>query len=129
MKYRLRSWHSNVIEDTDGRTLCTAASAKEAQLILDALRGGRDNKEDDSTWTHEDQRRALAQGWGVFDNGDHGLRIERHDEMARFDCDAAAVAYVAHLAVLGDPLARKAIEHLAWEHAVMDAAECDAGRN
>jgi hypothetical protein len=39
MNYRLRSWHSNIIEDTDGRTLCTAASAKEAFLILDALRG------------------------------------------------------------------------------------------
>ena len=39
VNYRLRSWHSNIIEDTDGRTLCTAASAKEAFLILDALRG------------------------------------------------------------------------------------------
>ena len=38
MNYRLRSWHSNIIEDTDGRTLCTASSPTEAQLILDALR-------------------------------------------------------------------------------------------
>jgi hypothetical protein len=126
MKYRLRAWHGTIIEDEHGRVLCTASSQKEAELILDALRGGRDKKEVDS-WTYEDQRRALAQGWGVFENAEHGFRIERH--AVRFDCDAAASAYVAHLAVLGDPLARKAIEHLDWEHAVMDAAECDAGRN
>ena len=38
MKIRQRAWHSNIIEDTDGRTLCTASSPTEAQLILDALR-------------------------------------------------------------------------------------------
>src|SRR6516162_8275180 len=39
MKYRLRSWHSNIIEDVEGRVICTASSHKEAELILNNLRG------------------------------------------------------------------------------------------
>lgn len=74
-------------------------------------------------WTHEDQVAALADGWGVFDNSDHGERIERLDEAQRFDCDSAAIAYVAMRAVYGDTLARKAFEYLAHVHAVLDAAD------
>jgi hypothetical protein len=73
-------------------------------------------------WTHLDQAQALADGWGLFDNSDHGPRIERNDGMARFDCDAAAQAYVAVRAMRGDKLARAAWEELAHQHAVIDAA-------
>lgn len=76
-------------------------------------------------WTYLDQQLALAEGWGIFDNSDHGLRIERFDDVARFDCDAAAIAYVGMKAIRGDALARKAFEHVAWEQAIMDAVNCD----
>lgn len=72
-------------------------------------------------WKMDDQNEALSEGWGVFDNSDHGLRIERHGE--RFDSDAAAQAFVAIRAIDGDELARLAWEHLAWSQAVMDAAK------
>lgn len=74
-------------------------------------------------WTGDKQRRALADGWGIFDNTDHGLRIERNDSMARFDSDAAAQAYVAVRAIKGDALAVAAMTELAWLHAVLDAAD------
>jgi hypothetical protein len=74
-------------------------------------------------WTWQDQRAAINDGWGIFDNSDHGLRIERIDDRARFDCDAAAQAYVAVRAMRGDRLARLAWEEIAHHHAVMDAAE------
>lgn len=77
-------------------------------------------------WTPKDQETALAEGWGVFENSDHGLRIERNDSAARFDCDAAAVAYVAYAAAQGYRLAKRAVAFLAYEHAVSDAAEVDA---
>jgi len=73
-------------------------------------------------WTNDDQTRALSEGWGVFDNSDHGLRIERHDEAQRFDCDAAAQAYVAMRALNGGAREQKAIRWLAWIHAVDGAA-------
>lgn len=74
-------------------------------------------------WSMAQQERALADGWGVFENSDHGHRIERHDETGRFDCDAAAQAYVAMRALHGDVLCRHAWEALAFFHAVSDAAE------
>lgn len=74
-------------------------------------------------WSVKDQGNALADGWGLFENSDHGMRIERNDATARFDCDAAAQAYVAVRAIRDDKLARQAWEELAWHHAVMDAAE------
>jgi hypothetical protein len=74
-------------------------------------------------WNMEMQARALADGWGIFDNSDHGLRIERHDDAQRFDCDAAAQAYVAVRALRGDKLAQTAWQELAYAHAVLDAAE------
>lgn len=73
-------------------------------------------------WETEDQERALAEGWGIFDNSDNGMRIERFDDAHRFDSDAAAVAFVGLRAALGNPLARKAFEQLAWHHSVDDAA-------
>jgi len=73
-------------------------------------------------WNQKDQTEALAEGWGIFDNSDHGMRIERHDAMGRFDSDAAAQAFVAVRAMAGDTLARSAWQELAWHHAVMDAA-------
>lgn len=78
-----------------------------------------------ASWTHDDQQCALADGWGIFENSDHGHRIERHDDAGRFDCDAAAQAYVAIRALERDQLAKKAWEELAWHHAVMDAARGD----
>jgi hypothetical protein len=74
-------------------------------------------------WTNEQQNLALADGWGVFDNSDHGLRIERHDAAQRFDCDAAAQAYVSVRAMNGDRLAKSAWREIAWHHAVLDAAD------
>jgi hypothetical protein len=74
-------------------------------------------------WTQADQNAALAAGWGIFDNSDHGMRIERHDELGRFDCDSAAIAFVAVRAMHGDRLARKAWNELAYHHAVLDAAQ------
>lgn len=76
-------------------------------------------------WTHEDQTAALAEGWGIFDSSDYGYRIERFDDAQRFDCDAAAVAFVGYRAGLGNALARKAFWELAWQHAVSDAAEAE----
>ena len=73
-------------------------------------------------WTQKDQNEALAEGWGIFDNSDHGMRIERNDATGRFDCDAAAQAFVAVRAMEGDTLARSAWRELAWHHAVLDAA-------
>lgn len=69
-------------------------------------------------WTYADQEKALADGWGVFSNTDHGERIERHDEMERFKSDAAAIAYVGRQAAKGNRLARKAFKHLARVHEV-----------
>ena len=37
MNYRLRTWHSNIIEYSEGRPLCSASSPQEAHMILDAL--------------------------------------------------------------------------------------------
>ncbi len=74
------------------------------------------------TWTSTDQTEALSEGWGIFDNCDHGMRIERYDAVKRFDCDAAAVAFVGYRATLKVVLACKAFEELAWHHAVIDAA-------
>ncbi len=74
-------------------------------------------------FTFSDQEKALSEGWGVFDNSDYGMRIERHGD--RFDSDAAAIAYVAQRAVAGGALERRAIEDLAWHHAVKDAADGD----
>jgi len=79
-------------------------------------------------WTTDDQNHALAEGWGIFDNSDHGMRIERHDALQRFDCDAAAQAFVAVRAILGDKLAQLAWDELAWHHAVMDAAHPENDR-
>lgn len=45
-------------------------------------------------WTFEDQEAALAQGCGLFDNSDHGLRIERFDEADIFACDEDAWKFV-----------------------------------
>jgi hypothetical protein len=74
------------------------------------------------TWTDEQQTAALKDGWGIFDNADYGLRIERYDDAGRFDCDIAAQAYVAVRAVRENGLARHAWMFLAWHHAVWDAA-------
>lgn len=63
-------------------------------------------------WTHG------ADGWGIFDNSDYGLRIERHDELQRFDSDWAAIAYVGLCASRG-----RAFDALAWEYAVSDAVQ------
>ena len=41
MNYRLRTWHSNIIEYSEGRPLCSASSPQEAHMILDALRGNK----------------------------------------------------------------------------------------
>lgn len=62
-----------------------------------------------SGWTHEDQERALAEGWGVFDNSDYGLRIERFDSAAIFASDVEAIKHVRALSDSGDALARKAL--------------------
>lgn len=67
-------------------------------------------------WTNEDQSEALLDGWGVFNNSDHGMRIERYDEAARFASDAAAQAYVAWRSMNDDPLAVKAIRYLVKQH-------------
>ncbi len=75
-----------------------------------------------TSWTSVNQRQALDDGWGIFDNSDHGLRIERHDMLARFDSDAAAQAYVAVRAMEGDVLCKQAWLELAAHHAVIDAA-------
>jgi len=56
-------------------------------------------------WTHYDQKQALNQGWGLFENADHGLRIERNDKSPRFAHDAAAQAYVGAAAAHGVALA------------------------
>ena len=69
------------------------------------------------------QDQALAEGWGIFDNSDYGLRIERNDSMKRFDCDAAAQAFVAVMAIEGNALAQAAWRELAHQYAVLDAAE------
>jgi hypothetical protein len=76
-----------------------------------------------SGWSHEDQVAALAEGWGLFDNSDHGLRIERWDDAGRFDSDNAAIAFVGYRAGMGNALAQRAFAELAWVYAVSDAAE------
>ena len=76
-------------------------------------------------WTHADQDEACREGWLVAENSDHGMRIEKADGNPRFDCDAAAQAFVAVRAMEGDTLARSAWRELAWHHAVMDAARGD----
>jgi hypothetical protein len=73
-------------------------------------------------WSHEDQAAAQSEGWLIAENSDHGTRIERFDDAARFDCDAATVAFVGLRAVRGNPLAKKAFQMLAWHHSVEDAA-------
>ena len=74
-------------------------------------------------WNQLNQLHALADGWGIFDNSDHGIRIERYGD--RFDSDVAAQVYVAARAINGDQLARLAWLELAWHHAVIDAAEIE----
>lgn len=78
-----------------------------------------------SYWRYEDQIAALDEGWGLFDNSDHGLRIERWDDRGRFDSDNAAIAFVGYRAALGNKLAAKAFAELAFVYAVSDAAEQD----
>jgi hypothetical protein len=70
-------------------------------------------------WNHFLQTVALREGWGIFDNCDHGLRIERWQDHPRFVSDAAAQAHVAHRAIVSqDPLAITALRHLARAHGV-----------
>jgi hypothetical protein len=73
-------------------------------------------------WSRYQQRRAMNDGWGIFDNSDHGMRIERNDDMGRFETDNAAQAYVAMRAIGGNVLAIAAWEELAHYHAVSDIA-------
>ena len=73
-------------------------------------------------WSIEDQTAAQEEGWLVAENSDHGTRIERYDDAQRFDCDAAAIAFVGMRAGLGNPLAKKVFHMLAWHYAVEDAA-------
>lgn len=77
-------------------------------------------------WSFDNQCAALDEGWGIFDNSDHGIRIERADDAKRFDCDEAAIAFVGHRAALGNALAAKAFAELAFVYAVSDAAEDDS---
>jgi hypothetical protein len=64
-------------------------------------------------WTYQEQTNALADGWGVFENSNHGLRIERHGN--RFESDSAAQTYVAMGALNGGKLERHALEYLYQE--------------
>lgn len=63
-------------------------------------------------WTMADQARAFTQGWGIFENSDHGIRIERLDEKSIFEDDEQAVNYVRLQAAAGSALARKAIVYV-----------------
>lgn len=59
---------------------------------------------DDLEWTHEDSLLASREGWALFDNSDHGFRIERIDDPStdptldftepKFESDDDAVAWV-----------------------------------
>lgn len=69
-----------------------------------------------SEWTNEDQNKALYDGWGIFNNSDHGVRIERYDESEKFKSDAMAIAYVAWRASCGHQLERKAVNYLAGHY-------------
>lgn len=65
------------------------------------------------SWTYADQEVALNEGWGVFDNSDHGLRIERDDGSQRFSSDCDAIAYVEQRAERGNALALAALAFIA----------------
>jgi hypothetical protein len=66
-----------------------------------------------SEWTDQDQLTALAQGWGVFNNSDHGTQIERRDETMQFDSDEDALAFVEAKAREGFGLHRRALAFVA----------------
>lgn len=77
----------------------------------------------DKAWTSGDQVVANLEGWGVFDNSDHGIHIERVDDMGSlpnrpsgldstpiFVCDEDARIFVEAQATAGSELHRKAVE-------------------
>lgn len=61
-------------------------------------------------WKTKHQNKAYGEGWGIFDNSDHGPRIERTDE--RFYSDAAAQTWVAFQAMNGSTLHVLAVNFL-----------------
>lgn len=70
-------------------------------------------------WTGADQRKALRQGWGLFEDDVNGLQVQRFDVADRFESDDAARTYVARFWRSGvamanrNPTAFKAMELLA----------------
>jgi len=72
-----------------------------------------------TTWTHEDDIIAGREGWGVFNNSDHGIRIERIDDMfvfnedgdgsPVFEGDDDALAFVQRWALDGSDLHKRAL--------------------
>lgn len=72
--------------------------------------------EGEPVWTDKHQRRALKQGWSVFNNGTYGLGIERYDVADRFDSDNAALLYVMNRAINGDPVAIAALRYIDAYH-------------
>ena len=75
-----------------------------------------------NTWDHEDQCVANIEGWGVFDNSDYGVRIERVDDMSvpcpsgdgqpAFVCDADAQCFVINQAEEGSELHQRALDYV-----------------
>lgn len=71
------------------------------------------------TWNRQLSTRAVEEGWDVFDNSDHGLRIERLDDPAsveelsftepKFEGDDEAIAHVRARAAQGSLLHQTAI--------------------
>ena len=71
-------------------------------------------------WSYNDQQIAFLEGWGVFDNTDHGTQIERVDDMSEitgiegalpiFACDEDARIFVEAQAANGSDLHRRALD-------------------
>lgn len=76
-------------------------------------------------WNCDDQRLAYTAGWGIFNNSDFGLQIERLDDPSSvglsdespFDSDEEASAYLKERAADGDKLAIKALAFIEQENA------------
>ena len=64
-------------------------------------------------WTRADQKRALDEGWDVFDS-DRGAEIQRHDEAQEphFDSDLEAIGHVVERALQRSDLHRRALAQI-----------------
>lgn len=70
-------------------------------------------------WTREDSAAATREGWDIFDNSDHGLRIEHIDSpedgsSPAFESDQDAFEHVAARAAAGSRLHFKALAIHGW---------------